>query len=112
MINRVAVVVRPRQPLVDWVRFNDPQDPSITLDDAREDSTVYLLPGDADPPGYGDIVAEVWDSIFEQELASWYTDEDLWPQGRTLEMFWQWFECEFHSGIVDLTDAPLEDDGF
>jgi hypothetical protein len=111
MLNRLAVVVVPKQPLVDWVRFNDPADPFITLDEAREDATVYLLPEVEGEAEYRDILAEIWDSIFEQELAMWYTDVDLWPHGRTLEMFWQWFDCKFHSGIVDLTDAPLEDDG-
>jgi len=39
-----------------------------------------------------------------------YTDESVWPQGRTFEMFMEWFEIETHSMFVDLSDEPLEHD--
>ena len=110
MLNRLAVVVSAKQPLVEWVRFNDPDADWITLESAADDATIYLLPQIDYPADYGPLIAAVWASIFEDQLMQWYSDDDLWPRGRTLEMFQQWFDCKYHSTIVDLSTRPLIDD--
>ncbi len=35
-------------------------------------------------------------------LSDWVADEDLLPEGRTFEMFGEWFDIQPHSMIVDL----------
>ena len=42
--------------------------------------------------------------VFDEELRSWYTDEDLWPAVRNAEIFLEWFEIEFHSAVFDLDE--------
>jgi hypothetical protein len=55
------------------------------------------------------VIAWCWDVVFEQELFYWNTDENLWPQNRTQDMFIEWFDIEFHSLVIDLVDdLPLE----
>jgi hypothetical protein len=48
MINRSAVIVRPKKPFLDWVRAVDYDDaPEVTLDQMGE--TLYLVPDYEDP---------------------------------------------------------------
>src|SRR4051812_40329269 len=108
MINRCAVVVTAKQPLVEWLHFVETGELNITLESARSDPNVYLLP-ETDCP-YPELLVGAWEPIFEAELEQWYTDEALWPPRRTLQMFLQWFECSFHSMITDLCVEPLLDD--
>lgn len=45
MLNRSAVVVRPKQPFLDWLHRADPTSGSITLNELEQDPTIYLIPG-------------------------------------------------------------------
>ena len=111
-INRCLVIVRPKQPFLDWVQSVD-YDAELTLEEIREDPTAYLVPEYELNSEQSQILEWGYDLMFEQELSSWYTDPKLWPPDRNLEMFLQWFEVEFLSLIFDLVDAPLKvvDDG-
>src|SRR5689334_14095454 len=109
MLNRLAVVVTAKQPLVDWVNVADPGGLEITLQTATEDNNVYLLPECDSPEDYTEMIRRVWPAIFDAELWQWYTDENLWPAKRSLQMFNEWFEYSFHPMITDLCDEPLID---
>ena len=41
------------------------------------------------------------------ELASWYEDEALWPKDLSLKAFWEWFDVEIHSTLIDSVDADI-----
>src|SRR5215469_6778401 len=43
-INRSAVVVIPAQPFLDWLHEADPTSTHLTLNDLRDEPTIYLLP--------------------------------------------------------------------
>jgi hypothetical protein len=45
--------------------------------------------------------------IFTIELGSWYRDPNIWPRKRTLAMFDEWFDLEFHSMVMDLYEKPI-----
>lgn len=105
-INRCLIVVKPRQPLLDWAHQHDVQ--RFTLERVREDATAYLTPEYELLDEEMEILRWCYSSIFEQELFSWYTDESLWPRNRDFETFLEWFDIEFHSLVFDLTpDVPL-----
>lgn len=38
------------------------------------------------------------------------TDESLWPKKRNLSLFYEWFEMECHSVLIDTVGTPIEDD--
>ncbi len=107
MLNRSAIVVRPRPPFVAWLNGveNDPVD-----EESLRDHTVYLIPEFDSQSAYERTLNEVWQLIFENELEAWYTDENLWPQNRTLSLFEAWFSVEVHEVVEDLCGFPLEDD--
>lgn len=107
MLNRGAVVVRPKRPYLEWAAGLDD---SGLVPDADGERTVYLIPGfESDEDGWA-ILAEAYESIFENELWGWHTDEVAWPQERSLEMFKAWFYVELHSLVEDLCAYEITDD--
>ena len=53
-------------------------------------------------------IEKFWRNIFEYELWGWCTNEEWWPKPITKKMFWEWFDAEFHSEIIDLADRKIE----
>jgi len=114
MINRAAVILRYKEPAIKWINEADPynDNPGITIESVNEERTVYLISDkDADTPE--DV--EKWiklnyDVLFESELEGWYTDEELWPKSRSMNLFRKWFAVECHTVIEDTVDSPIEDD--
>jgi len=106
MINRSVVIVKARQPFLQWLRsLPDPAD--VTLEQVNQDNASYLLPDyETDNEGK-EILRQYFDLIFEEQLAGWWRDETAWPSRRDLATFMQWFDVEFHSVVLDLVDEPL-----
>jgi hypothetical protein len=107
-INRSVAIIRPKQPFVDWANSIPDENSKYTVESFRNDCTVVLIPEydtEEDARGY---INGVWGELFENELVSWYTDELLWPEDPTQEVFWQWFEVEFHSMVVDPYQDPIQ----
>ena len=103
------MVVKPKQPFLDWIQSVDEAPENLKLEDLQDDCSSYLVPEYDTPNDERAVIAWCWDVVFDQELYSWFTDEDLWPLERTEEMFMEWFDIEFHSLVFDLVDdLPLE----
>ena len=107
-VNRAVIVVKPKQPYVDWANSCDDDDVKTSLDSLRRDSNVYLVPPYDMDDEREDILKVCFAVIFENELEGWVIDEAMWPKNRDYKTFMRWFEIEFHSVIVDLWDQPLE----
>ncbi|MGI8733962.1 MAG: hypothetical protein ACR2LM_11785 [Pyrinomonadaceae bacterium] len=106
-INRSLLVVKPKQPFLDWAHSWDRA--RYTLDDIREDSTAYLIPEYELNDEQMVILEYCHGFIFEEELFSWCIDEATWPEQRDLKTFLEWFDLEFHSLVFDLAvGTPLE----
>lgn len=111
MLNRSLIVIRCRQPFLDWLRqLPDPVEPEMSLEEINEDASAYLVPTIEDPDDLDDILQQGCESIFEDQLASWWTDEDAWPATRDFETFCEWFEVGLHSIVEDLVDGPLQEE--
>lgn len=108
-INRDVVIIKPRKPFIDWANAVDPYDgPKVNIEDFRKDCTVFLVPELDTIPDAIDIIENNFETIFENELEGMYTDESLWPKTRTLDMFREWFDVEYHSMVFDTIDGPIE----
>lgn len=107
MINRAAMIVRPKKPFMDWAAGLDDSGLVPTTDD---DQTVYLIPDYSFPEDLDAIVEQVYRYVFEYELHSWHTDEADWPTIRDLETFHAWFKVEAHSIVEDLCGGEFVDD--
>ena len=55
-----------------------------------------------------ELLAEFWPVIFGAQLEAWHRDPRDWPAKRSLEMFKEWFDIEFHDEVLDLLEAPVE----
>jgi hypothetical protein len=107
MINRSVLIVKAKEPFVKWL--NSLPDPAeVSLEEVNEDTLAYLLPEYVSDDEQHEIIADFFESIFQTQLASWWTEEKDWPVKRDLALFTKWFEVQFHSMAVDLVDAPLE----
>lgn len=113
MLNRAAIILKPKAPFVDWINSSDPSiGNEISIDETNEERTVFLVPEEAvdDPVNLLHWLKLNWQSLFESELDGWYTDESMWPQDRTFELFQEWVEVECHSCITDTVGEPIYDD--
>ena len=106
-INRSALVVKPAQPFLDWLHRVDPTSTHLRLDDLRLEPTIYLLPEWDTEDEALQLLAEVSNEIFEEQLNGWYRVPSLWPEDRELNAFLRWFDCSFHSLVVDVSDEHL-----
>jgi hypothetical protein len=107
VVNRSAVLVRPRQPYLDWAKAQGDGDSYPTCGERN----VYLLPPFETEDDADDIIRHFYDIIFEAELADWITDPSTWPEDRSYDTFLAWFEVEHNSLVEDLVDDdPLIDD--
>jgi hypothetical protein len=107
-VNRGVIVVKPRQPYVDWANAVDDDPMKTTIDDLRRECTAYLLPDWYDDDELERLVRKHHRFIFENELAGWSTDESTWPKRRGYATFREWFDVEHHSVVLDLGDGVIE----
>jgi hypothetical protein len=105
MLNRGAVIVRPKQPFMDWASSLDD---SGILPDREGEKTIYLVPEYEDDFEAIEVLSQVYDIIFEEELLAWHTRESDWPKNRTFAMFREWFDVEYHSIVQDICGYALE----
>jgi len=110
-INRGLIVVRARQPYVDWANNCDDAPKKTTLVGIRDDSNAYLVPCWEDDIEFELILRKVCRFIFENELSEWNTDQRTWLKQRGFKSFLKWFELERHSMVFDLGDGVIEFEG-
>lgn len=111
-INRSVVVVKPKQPFLDWTQsLPDPLE-NLTLEQLHNDCHAYLFPHWDTPEDREELLAEVVDFLFDLELFGWHRDEREFPPNRTLAMFHEWFDVEFHSVVVDLVEGEIVEEEY
>src|ERR1039458_5284211 len=95
-LNRSAIVVRPKQPFLDWLHSADPTSRHLTLPDllrspgSISSRSVTRMPMSA-------TSCEKCDEIFIEQLAGWFTDETTWPTNLDFDTFCRWFDFQHHS---------------
>lgn len=107
MLNRGVLIVRPKQPYLDWATQIDDSD---LAPDPEGEQTVYLVPSFESDEEAQEVLEEVYETVFELELAGWSTDESEWPENRDFATFQDWFDIELHSVVEDLCDDEIVDE--
>ncbi len=111
-INRSLIVVKPKQPFLNWVNAtNEGPFGDLTLDYLHKDTSTYLLPEFESDEEFSKIIKSVCNDIFEHELEAWCIDKGIWPANRTYEMFSDWFEVEAHSMVIDTCGEEIVREG-
>lgn len=108
-VDRSVALIKPRQPFLDWLMILPDSELDLTLEQLRTDCTVFLVPEFLDLEEALGFIDQIYSQIFEMELASWWEDESLWPEHRTVQLFWKWFDVELHSTVVDAAGDPEDD---
>ncbi len=83
MVNRSAMVLRPKGPYIAWAREIGKDSAFPTGDPAaslREVRTAYLVPRFDDREQAREVLAAWAEVLFELELAQWATDPERWPK--------------------------------
>ncbi len=113
-LNRAAVVLRYKQPYVDWVQTALGE---YSLAEANDDGEIFLTPSFKSPvdpaDGTEDAIKWVekrWEMFFEHILKASIQGESAWPPNRTLKLFREWFDVEYHSIVWDMGNEPLSID--
>ncbi len=106
-VDRSIVVVKPKEPFLKWLKSTPGYELEISLDQLRSDCTAFLVPEFPDPEDAINYIDDRCLEIFEMELASWYEDRGVWPDNRSLKLFWEWFDVEVHSTLIDLVEGEI-----
>ena len=111
MLNRSAIVLRAKQPFLDWLwQLPDPVESDMTLNQVNHEPQIFLAPQYSMADEQEGLLRDCYEYLFANQLEGWWTDEAAWPRNRDFKMFNQWFDAEFHSMIEDLVGVPLHDD--
>ena len=104
-VNRTSIVVRHKEPFINWLTSIDQENEYIELE---EDLNCYLIPEFVELDDLQNFLRDQFDNIFRNELNDWYTDQVLWPKDRSFEVFQEWFAFDVHASVFDLAESPLK----
>ena len=106
-LNRSALVVKPKQPFLDWLHTADPTSLGLSLQEVVQEPTIYLIPECDTKAEVDEALRELCKKIFIEQLAGWFDDRTTWPRDRGFDAFCKWFDFQHHSMLVDLCGEPL-----
>lgn len=107
VVNRCAIGVGPKDPLVLWSRQVSR---SNLMEWGGDDHSLYLIPTYGSEEEALDLLREGFEAIFAAELDFWCRDPATWPSPRTFELFLEWFEIRFYPLVEDLCEEELDRD--
>ena len=106
LVNRAVGLVRIKKPFLDWINSTG-KPGKLTLESVNRENHAYLLPEHDTPGELEEILDEVYEEIFELELAGFCTDRSNWPE-ISYTKFREWCNVEVHSMVFDPFDDEIE----
>ncbi|MBP7999931.1 MAG: hypothetical protein KA314_03740 [Chloroflexi bacterium] len=109
LINRGVVVVKPKQPFVDWLNQlpDAEEEEPFTIAGLHEDCTVLLIPDFPSLEEMEAFINPLKPDLFEHELANFWEDPQQWPDNLSARIFDEWFDLEAHSMVYDTASTEL-----
>ena len=104
-LKRSAVVIKPKQPFIDWLLSHDP---GMKITEDLSETVIYLLPDYETIQQMENWLKKNYDELFSELLFQWYIDENMWPQKRNFKMFTEWFGYSLHTMIFDTQKGFIE----
>ncbi|MFA6944749.1 MAG: hypothetical protein WC220_02500 [Pedobacter sp.] len=108
-INRTAIVIRPKKPFFDLmkyvyeVHFDEVEDPK----EMCLDLIVYLVPSIETIEEMEVWLSINYDIIFQEQLRTSVSHGKHLVENRTFEMFKEWFDYSLHSEVWDTVDDEI-----
>lgn len=106
-VNRWLVVVRIRQPYVDWAMAIDDGGPKVVIDLETASPSAFLVPWFEYEEHARHWVEENFNLLFEIVLAGWCSDPDTWPEDRSWPAGSEWFDLELLEAPWDVVPGPI-----
>lgn len=109
-INRVALILRPSEDLLNWAIREDPAlGDEIDPEDNDDLASVFLLP-DFDDLDDADLWLEKnYVEILETLLEEWIPNEASWPDEFSLKHFELYADYSFTNIVVDTQDESYDE---
>ena len=108
-VNRNALIIRPKQALLDWVNSIFPEDPlSSDALGKHDDANVYLIPEMDSTEESLQYLKDNFESFLEEILFDWCEDDELWPKNRNWKLFEEYLDYSIQSVVVDVDKSRLE----
>lgn len=106
IVNRTAIYLKRKMPFYDWlVSVNED---NALYDNLPEEASLYLIASTVSEKEFDTWLEHSYLEIFENELNEWYTDPQIWPADRNLEIFKEWFELSYCDIVWDLGKRDLQ----
>lgn len=96
---KVAVVIHPRQPYIEWINILD-EDHNVCLSDVP--SSVFIVQRKKLSSDTKSIIRRHYKLMFEKQLQNWWEYSNDWPQKRDLKLFHLWFDLEVIEDVCDI----------
>ena len=109
-INRTAITILPKKPYVDWANSFGDRGPKMELENNQ--ATTLLIPEEYDEFNYEEFLKNNWKMLFEEELAAWMDDPELWPKNRDYATFKKWFKVIPSDIIYLFGKGPIKIEDF
>lgn len=104
MIDRAALIIRPKQPFLDWLSHAVPElNDDVTLEVLHQDLPVQLI-SLADADVFDDWLQDHFVDILEHEFGQYVENRGLWPEQRDWVLFNRWFDIHLHTQVFDVVD--------
>lgn len=112
-VNRDALILFPKQALIDWVNYTFPED-TLSLPKLMEHDMgkIYLIPESFKISESIEYLKKNFKPIFEEEIFEWCIDEEFWPENLTWKLFEEWFHYSIQSMVEDTLDEALLKDEY
>jgi hypothetical protein len=110
-INRAALYLAPRKPMVDWIKEIMPGNTTDLSNPLEHDNgRIYLVPEFEDAQELINWLKKNYEPIFENELFFWCTNPEYWPGNRSWEKFIEWQYISFQSMVIDSLGSRIMKD--
>jgi hypothetical protein len=107
-IPRSLVILKPKQPFLNWINSQPTDIEPFTLSQASEAMDGILIPQFGLPKLAMAYVEANVERLFDYVLKDWGGWEHTWPPQRDLDTFHRWFDVEVHCTLCDAADTAYE----
>lgn len=111
-IDRAVVILKRRQPFLDWLKALPSEDLGETLESINEEPGCYLIPmGEELEPMMENFKALI-PEIFQIEMEAYWTDVHAWEKDLSWENFKKWFSYEICDMPIDMGEDEIFKDEY
>lgn len=110
-INRAIVIIKKKQPFLDWLKQLPDPEMNMTLAEINSsEPCCYLIPVSESNEVQLKHLKTYSKDIFEDQMGGYWTDEDDWENDLSWANFKKWFDFEISTLPFDCVDEDIQRD--